>query len=786
MVSALGLVIVSCVNAADDESPSLPAPGGAPNERLQFNRDIRPLLSDRCFLCHGPDQSGPQSMETGLRLDDRDVAVDYEVFDFEDIDNSEILLRIISEDDDQMPPRGSHKQRFNPSEIELIRRWILEGAEYEAHWSYLPVQRPPIPEVRQVEMVYNAIDQFVIAKLESQPPNSMLKSPSAAADRDTLIRRVSLDLTGLPPTLEDVDAFLNDTAPLDQAFETVVDRLLASSAYAEHMTRFWLDAARYADTDGYQYDFKREQWVWRDWVIHAFDTNKRFDEFVIEQIAGDMLEDATDQTQLGTGFNRNHPITIEGGVVDEEYRTEYVADRVDTTTTVFLGQTFLCARCHDHKYDPISQKDFFSFYAFFNNVPEKGFKGFDPRKVIESPLPYEPVERPVEVEKNRSGEKETANQGAEQTEASKFPQTMIMVELPQPRQTFVLDRGEYDKPLKDSPVFPGVPAAFGSFPDDLPKNRLGLGKWLVSRDQPLTARVTVNRFWQQLFGVGLVKTSEDFGSQGEYPSHPDLLDWLSAEFMETGWNVKGIMKTIVMSNTYRQTSVAEAEAIAADPENRLLARGPRFRLDAEAIRDSALSVSGLLLPTVGGPSVYPYHPEGLWLEINNRPNFSSPYPHQMDLSHHHRRTMYSFWKRTVTPPSAGILDAPSREYCVVSRSRTNTPLQAFVLMHDTQFVEAAIHLAARMIREGGNTMDEKIGLGFRLCTSRKPTSEEMNVLRTEYEARLKQYRDHPAASEKVLSVGLAPIDSSLEQSELAAMTQIARILLNLSEFITKG
>lgn len=994
-------------------------PAQHPTELLQFNRDIRPLLSDRCFLCHGPDQTSEPSKETDLRLDLRDSAVEYGVFDFDDVDESEILLRISADDSDQMPPTSSHKQRLSESETDLIRRWIKQGAQYETHWAYLPVRRPETPTTDHPERIANPIDAFVIQKLES-----LQLSPAPTADRATLIRRASLDLTGLPPDIEEVDAFVSDPAALDQAYEAVVDRLLASPAYAEKMTKFWLDAARYADSGGYQYDLKREQWVWRDWVIHAFDTNKPFDQFTIEQIAGDMLENATDQTRLATGFNRNHPITIEGGVIDEEYRTEYVIDRVATTSTVFMGQTYACARCHDHKFDPISQRDFFSFYAFFNNVPEKGFQGFDPRKVIGSPLalakqnrikqelaatqtelenldlPFQQWEEklrseqptltrqdisgltssggatpkpmndgsllltgtnpandtytvelnvaehsvaeiqlealgdeslaagspgrapngnfvltefvvevaqennpsqfePVQIasayadfeqdgypisaaidgkldrtgwavegnirHENRSAIFELAdpvpvgatirvklihqfggshqigrvrlsfspqvgladfqngagflaadqrtdeqskqlrqllvrryaNQQAkhlidrltslsDDLTREKTPATMIMAEQEIPRIAYVLDRGEYDKPLKDDPVSPSVPNVFGTFSDDLPKNRLGLAKWLVSRDNPLTARVTVNRYWQHLFGIGIVKTTADFGSQGEYPSNPELLDWLAAEFMESDWNVKGILKTIVMSNTYRQSSVVTAEAFAADPENRLLARGSRFRLGAEEIRDSALAVSGLLLPTLGGPSVYPYHPDGLWLEINNRPGLSERYPHQTDLAQHHRRTLYSYWKRTVTPPSAAAFDAPSREYCIVRRSRTNTPLQAFVMLHDTQFIEAAIHLATRMMTDGGGTAQEQIEYGFRLCTAREPTKEELAILVDAFQQRQQQYTHDADAGHRVLSVGLTPVDQVLDRADLAAMTQVARMLMNLSEFITKG
>ena len=991
---------------------------------IQFNRDIRPILSDRCFLCHGPDQSSEQSEESDLRLDDRESAVDYEIFDFDEIDESSILQLVTSDDpDERMPPPNSSKKKLTDAEVALLKRWIQQGAKYESHWAYVRVDRPPVPEVADPKTISNPIDAFVQASLASNQIQ-----PAEPADRETLIRRVTFDLTGLPPTVNQVNAFVGDLNPIDTAYEKVVDRLLASLQYGEQMARHWLDAARYADTSGYQYDFEREQWVWRDWVIHAFNQNMRFDQFAINQIAGDMLPDATDQSILATGFNRNHPITVEGGVIDEEYRTEYVIDRVVTTSTVFLGQTFLCCRCHDHKYDPISQREFYQFFAFFNNVPEKGLNGFAPKKRLPSPLADEvrrqqeatlsttnarfkllefPLEdwgnqlalerqagawkpviprsvvsdggastellddqstlitgeipatdhytillpatnqevrtlrlealtdpslpfnsasrsfngnfvltefvveaasvdapekfKPIKIEAaaadyhqqnypvskaidgkragaegwavdgnlkrenrtatfllsqsvpsgstirvsmifkfgrshqigrfrlstspskemddkldellavpadqrtNRQQEtltlalvKRYGDQAAKDllaevetvtdalANSKKFPETFVMQEMPNPRVAYVLDRGEYDKPRKDDPLEPGVPAALGTLPDDLPPNRLELAKWLVSRDQPLTARVTVNRFWQQLFGVGIVKTSEDFGSQGEYPVHRELLDWLSVEFMESGWDVKGIFKTIVMSNTYRQSSRMTSESFAADPENRMLARGPRVRLEAEMIRDAALTVSGLLETQLGGPSVYPYHPQGLWLEINNRPNYSKAYPHKKNPFQHHRRSMYTFWKRTVPPPSMATFDAPGREYCVVRRSRTNTPLQAFVMLHDPQFLEAAKHLAARMIHEGGDSVSSQIEYGFQLCMSRKPTAPELAVLLETQQEQLAHFKESTEKVQQLLSIGVTPAQGAMANEELAAMVQVGRMLMNLSEFLTKG
>ncbi|MCP4480341.1 MAG: DUF1553 domain-containing protein [Planctomycetaceae bacterium] len=987
-------------------------------DTVEFNRDVRPILSDRCFLCHGPDRASEEGQATDLRLDDRASAIEFDVFDFENPDESELIARVTTADPDtKMPPPDSQKHSLSNAEVEILRAWIGAGANYEKHWSYQTPQRPELPEVPDQADVFNAIDAFVVARAMREN-----RKPSIVADRSSLIRRVTFDLTGLPPSVAEIEAFENDKSPLRIAYGKVVDRLLASEHYGEQMARFWLDSARYADTSGYQYDRERKQWVWRDWVINAFNTNLPFDQFTVEQIAGDLLPEATDQTRLATGFNRNHPITIEGGVVDEEYRTEYVIDRVVTASTVWLGQTFTCARCHDHKYDPISQEDFYRFYAFFNNVPERGLNGFAPNRVIASPLKaghdqlelqiaklegelaelkapvnqwesdvrkqvvnweilppvnvissggatpkimedqsvlmvgenpvkddyefvfetkqsvqairleamvdpllvngsasrgfngnyvlsefiveaksgdgdsYEPVkiasasadyeqkrytvdltidgrvdatgwavdgnvrpdnrvaiyslETPIprgtavrikmlhryggshQIGRFRVSASATAptvgplqdllaidlaNRSAEQTnrlrellvmrlgseemreivselqivraelkKALVVPATMVMQEMPQPRPVYVLERGEYDKPNKERPVTPGVPSAIGAIGVDGPQNRLGLAQWLVSSKQPLTARVTINRFWQRLFGVGIVKTSEDFGAQGEYPSHPDLLDWLAVEFMESGWDVKAILKTMVSSRTYMQSSRITEASFQWDPENRFLTRGPRVRLDAEEIRDNSLAVSGLLDHKIGGASVYPYHPQGLWMEVNNRPGYSRAYPHQTEAEQLLRRTLYTFWKRTVPPPSMATFDAPSREYCVVRRSSTNTPLQALVMLHDPQFVEAARFLGKRMLDSGRPTIESKIAFGFKCCTSREPTEAELKVLVQTYHQRLEQYQADLSAADQTLGVGGIKLTVVKDRAELAALTQVARLLMNLSEFLTKG
>jgi hypothetical protein len=1031
----IGIMMTGMPGAAiaGENDPAIPLP-----EQVRFNRDIRTIFSKTCFACHGPDSN---TRKAKLRLDIREEAI-LERDGIRPIlpgeaAASEAYRRMIAADpDDRMPPADFHTQ-LSPRDRAMIKEWINQGAKYERHWAFIPPVRPVLPQVQHADAdadadaVRNPIDAFVIARLEAGGI-----SPADQADRRTMIRRVTLDLTGLPPESREVEAFLTDPATDNDAYEKVVDRLLNSPSFGEHQTRYWLDAARYADTSGYQYDSEREQWVWRDWVINAFNSNLPFDKFTMAQTAGDLLPEANSQTRLATGFHRNHPITIEGGVIDEEYRTEYVMDRVVTTTTTWLGLTFGCARCHDHKYDPIGQSDFYSFFAFFNNVPERGLNGFKPQENIPSPLrqgqsagleaqlatvqnkfdeelakvdgsldaweqrlreqmaadlrpvkmitlaaeggtelkplvdgsvlasgpnpatqTYQvnfitPEETPtkairlealtddslanhstgrafngnfvlseIAVELLDAGAKDESSwvpvgiahaeadyqqngfpitaaidgksdQGgwavdgntwfdattavftladpiapkslvrvrlvhnygsshaigrfrfslpidgtspvsssvrdtlaidrdkrsdAEQmalahylsqryggpqvaelsrelqdlenritTAKAAVPATMILTEMPEPRQTYVLMRGEYDKPLKDRPVEPDIPTALGGLPSGFSRDRLGLAKWLVSEGNPLTARVTVNRFWSQLFGTGIVKTIEDFGSQGEYPSHPELLDWLAVEFVQSGWDVKHVFKTMVMSSTYRQSSHDAPELRVLDPDNRLLARGPRFRLDAETIRDAALAVSGQLDDTIGGPSVYPYHPEGLWLEINNRPGYSRAYPHSKDPAQLYRRSMYTFWKRTVPPPSLATFDAPEREYCVVQRSRTNTPLQAFILLHDPQFVEAARKLAERMIHKSGSDPAKRIAYGFELCTARQPTEREAVLLRKALDDRLGQYRSDEEAAAKLLSVGQAPKDTNIEPAELAAYTTIARILMNLSEFITKG
>lgn len=775
-------------------------------DEITFNRDIRPILSEYCFTCHGPDGD---SREAGLRLDLSDAArqeLDSGAFAIipGDPQNSELINRVRSvHPGERMPPPESLKQ-LSRQQIETLEKWIADGAHYQQHWSFVPLQRPDPPANDEIDWGENEIDRFVLDQLKKRG-----LSPSPAAAKETLIRRLAFDLTGLPPTIEAIDRFIHDQRP--DAYRRLVDAYLDSPEYAEHLARFWLDLARYADSNGYQYDTERQQWVWRDWVIDAFQRNVPFDQFTIEQLAGDLLPNATAQQRLATGFHRNHGITIEGGVIDEEYRIEYVMDRITTTGTVWLGLTLSCARCHDHKYDPISRREFYQLFAFFNQVPEKGFNGFDPQEKIPSPLAdqqLQAIQQQIDQLKSRQNNSEVAGENRQslteleleelirlEKEKNEFyPATMIMRELPQARPTHMLERGEYDQP--GEVVEAGFPALFSqTLPAAAAENRLSLAQWLVDPANPLTSRVTVNRFWQRFFGVGLVKTSEDFGMQGELPSHPELLDWLASEFIDSGWDMKHIQRLIVSSATYRQSSQAGTAAYRADPENRFLARGARLRLDGEEIRDAALAASGLLVKKLGGKSVYPYQPEGLWTELNNRPGFSQEYvPGQGDDLY--RRSLYSFWKRSVPLPMLKTFDAPDREVCTAQRSRTNTPLQALVLLNAPQFVEAARHLAERILKmpmpdsDGspgpGDAADElRIDFAFRLVLGRIPRAEERLLLIETLNAERQRLAADPQGIENLLGVGNSDRDRSLDPVEHAAWSSLSRLLLNLDEFVTK-
>lgn len=1015
------------------------APLRAADETWQFNRDIRPLLSNNCYLCHGPDA---KHRAGGLRLDEHSSATSklesgQTAIIPGDVDASELVKRINSTDPHVMMPPPESGKKLTDLEKRILEQWIREGAEYQGHWAFIPPQRPQLPAVQRSDLVRNPIDTFLLARLEQDQ-----LSPNGEADKVTLIRRVTLDLTGLPPTPAEVDAFLADTS--DAAYSKLVDRLLQSPRYGEHFGRIWLDAARYGDTHGLHLDNERSLWPYREWVINAFNSNLPFDQFTIQQLAGDLLPNATLDQQIASGFNRCNVTTSEGGSINDEVLVRYAGDRTETMGTVWLGLTLNCSSCHDHKFDPISQKEFYSLYAFFNSLADAAMDGnsllpppllklptdeqklqterldqglaavnqqindalakidyvdpadaepadaqwvlrrevvwidddlpssaqpagdtpwqfvtsaegpvysgaksstrtatglsqhfftgvtpglkigtgdtlfayvyLDPQnppqtimlqfndgswehraywgenkiewggvntpaRVAMGPLPalgtwvrlevpvdkvglktdaklngwaftqfggtvywdragivtrqfdepplrsqiaWETRERDlkdskvpqniknllkVEPEKRNDGQKkelhnyflryvyadarstfDPLNQQLESLTKDKetldkaIPATMVSADLPTPREAFVLIRGAYDK--KGDKVEREVPGIFPPLPEGAPRNRLGLAQWLVSGQHPLTARVIVNRYWQHYFGTGLVKTAEDFGAQGEWPSHPELLDWLATEFVDTGWDVKRMQKLIVMSATYRRASHVVPEVHGSDPDNRLLARGPRFRLDAEVIRDSALFLSGLLVEKPGGKSVKPYQPEGVWEAVafvgSNTRQF------QVDAGDAlYRRSLYTFWKRTSPPPAMLTFDAPSRENCTVRRARTNTPLQSLVLMNDIQFVETARKLGERMLREGGSQPADRLEWGFRVVTGRKPTTAELDVLRTVFDQQFARYTANPAAAELLLKVGATPHDASLPTTELAAYAMIGNLLFNLDEAVTK-
>ncbi|HTX34789.1 MAG TPA: DUF1553 domain-containing protein [Bryobacteraceae bacterium] len=1005
---------------------------------VDFDRDVRPILSDRCFACHGPDE---RRRMANLRLDTQDGLFahrgTYEIIAPSDPVRSRLLARVSGTGFPRMPPPQAGPA-LTQAQIATIREWIEQGAKWERHWAFVPPVRPALPAVRDEKWPRNPIDRFVLARLEREG----LK-PSPEADRATLLRRLSFDLTGLPPTTAEVDAFLADKSP--DAYEKQVDRLLALPQYGERMASEWLDLARYADTHGYHIDSARDMWKWRDWVIEAFNRNMPYNQFGIQQLAGDLLPNATMEQRLATAFNRNHMINYEAGAIPEEYQVEYVADRVDTTATVFMGLTLGCARCHDHKYDPISQKDYYRFFAFFNTIAEQGLDGksgnaapilemptaeqasevawlqqaiadhkdampkeqtkllraaweksalstlpeapregllahyafagsladssgegrdahavrgttafatdgpvasaaFDGETQVEFPaLParqfavafwmrseampemtllaggpgfrigveashpqpdlqrgsplyveyqgrrwhsqalvfgerwqhvavnfagaqpelfldgkpaaLEPVgtaartaagpvaigdpqfgqpfkggfgdlriygrtlsaaeaetlaeaepvrfilaiakedrtkeqkrrlkkhyftcEAPPELRRVYTGLKSLESRLAKVQD--QIATVQVMSEMAKPRDTFVLARGDYRNPGEK--VTPGVPALLPPLPKDAPANRLGLAEWLFSPQHPLTARVAVNRYWQLFFGIGLVKTAEDFGSQGDTPVQRDLLDWLATEFQKN-WDVKAIQRLIVTSATYRQSSEVSAALLERDPENRLLARGPRFRLPAEMVRDNALAASRLLNKTIGGPSVFPYQPPGLWEELSRGFIYTAQEYHPSQGADLYRRSLYTFWKRTVPPPELSAFDAPDREKCTARRILTNTPLQALVLLNDPTFVEAARVLAERALREGPAETRARIGWIFREATMRRPSPEETRVLLDLFERRLAHYRKQPADAAQLIAIGAIP-PAKVDPTQLAAWTTVASTILNLDETITK-
>jgi hypothetical protein len=759
-----------CVIAIWAMPPSL---AQADEKQVSFALDVRPILASKCWNCHGPDE---QTRKGDLRLDRRDEA-DY-VLEPDGDSIATLVARITANAPDiKMPPTNT-KKPLDEKEIDLLTRWVAQGAQYAQHWAFQPPKRLDPPLARRAAAVHTPIDRFIIARLESAN-----LAPSREADRETLIRRLSLDITGIPPTIAEVNVFLKDRS--SHAYEKLIDRLMESPRYGEHMAVPWLDAARYADTDGYQNDRYRYMHVWRDWVVLALNENMPYDQFLLEQVAGDMLPAATLRQQIATGFCRNHRINSEDGSIPAEWHVENVVDRVDTLGTAILGLTVGCARCHDHKYDPLTMKEYYQLFAYFNNVPEWGVgpnNGNSP-PFIRVPdswpnlSPEEDVAQVPEPVKLRRAREEKGN-GLQRPQAGDDKTVMVMHEMEVPRPTYLLMRGQFNTPDKSEVLKPDVPASLSRFFSEAPRDRLGLAKWLVHPSNPLTARVAVNRMWQQFFGTGLVKTAENFGTQGELPSHPDLLDWLAVQFVESGWDVKALQKLILMSATYRQSSRSTPQLVAKDPENRLLARGPRFRLHPFTLRDSLLASSGLLVEKFGGLPAKPYMPPKIWSAISNNTYEQDKGPQL------YRRSVYTFWRRTIPPPNMVNFNSAEREVCVVRKDRTNTPLQALTLMNNITFVEASRFLAERMMRHSNDDL-AAIEFGFRQLVARLPTESESTLLRAAFTSFLRDYRESEAAALQLLLVGEMPRNEALDPVRHAAMTMTASLMMNLDEAITK-
>lgn len=758
--------LVSCWFAACRSGSATFTNGKKLPETVSYTYDIRPILSDKCFACHGPDEN---KREAGLRLDVAEEAFkalkenpSAHALVAGKPELSQLYLRISTTDSTKLMPPVESNLRLSSEEIALLEKWIKQGANYEKHWAFVPPKRPTLPKVADESRAINEIDFFVQAKLEEKG----LK-PNQEADRERLLKRVSLDLTGLPPTVELMDRFLADNSP--KAYEKVVDELLNNPAYGERMAVHWLDVARYADSHGYQDDGYRTQWPWRDWVIHAFNKNYSYKKFVTWQLAGDLLPNAAKEQLLATGFNRNHKITEEGGVIQEEYRLSYVTDRSDLFGKALLGVTMECAHCHDHKYDPFSQKEYYQLFAFFNNVQEVGIES-----VIGGPETY--AKKPLMEISDE--DIQSVLRFVNKPDTNRLI-VSVMGDLDSTRKTHVLLRGVYDAPGEE--VQPGTPKAILPFSPRYPKNRLGLSQWLFDPQNPLTARVFVNQIWQEFFGRGLVKTSGDFGMQGDLPTHPALLDWLSVDFMENQWNIKRLVKQLVMSATYRQSAVVSEQQLKKDPENIYLSRSSRYHIDAEHIKDLVMASSGLLVRTIGGPSVKPYQPPGLWEGATSGRGLLSIYV-QDHGSRLYRRGMYTLIKRTVPPPVMSIFDASNRDLCEVKRLKTNTPLQALVMMNDPAVLEASRVLAARLLQEK-STDKEKIVQAFRRIVCRKPTDKETEILDAFYQKQLQTMTE--TAAQKALSVGEYPLPEKLNSRQVAALMRVISTLYNLEETITR-
>jgi len=757
------------------------------DDRVDYNRDVRPILAKNCFACHGPDEG---DRKADLRLDLRDEAV--KATDDRDPalapgdPEASVALERIAEEDDtlRMPPRKAGP-RLADAEVETLRRWIAQGAEYAEHWALVPPQPPPTPAVSDPSWPRSPLDAFILARLDREG-----MKPSPEADRATLLRRLSLDLRGLPPTLNEVRAFAEDPAP--DAYEKAVDRYLADPAFGERWARPWLDLARYADSAGYGSDPLRTIWGYRDWLIDALNANLPYNRFTVEQIAGDLLPSPTDRQRAATAFHRNTMTNTEGGTDDEEFRVAAIKDRVDVTFQAWMGLTMGCAKCHSHKYDPLSHEEYYGAFAVFNQTADSDLPDESPVMPWITP---EVADRQKTLDA-RLGELKAQAEAivgppapalrdeiakAEKAKAD-VPTLPIMVELPpdKHRVTRVLLKGNFLDPGPE--VGPMLPKALHPAPEGRPVDRLTLANWLVDRKNPLTARVAANRTWAILFGAGIVETEEDFGTQGEPPSHPELLDRLAVDFMDSGWDVKAMIRRMATSATYRQSARSTPEALEKDPKNRLLSHAPRVRLDAETVRDQALAFAGLLGRKVGGPSVFPVQPDGLWqAAFNGQRTWTTS--RGIDR---YRRGLYTFWRRTVPYPSMAAFDAPSREICAVKRVRTNTPLQALVTLNDPVYVEAAQGLARRIVREAGSSPEDRARYGLEVCLGRPPRAEEVAPLVALHAAQLERYRGDPASASAIATDPLGPLPEGMDPADLAAWTAVANVLLNLDAVLTRG
>ena len=679
---------------------------------VDFNFDVKPILSDKCYTCHGPDDKARKAnlrldIESGFYKSLEDNPNHY-VINKNSPEKSEILNRINSENASYVMPPPESNLKLSDREKEVLKKWVDQGGNWEPHWAYTKPKLPNIPEIDLENWASNEIDYFIAKKLKSV---GMI--PSEKEEKEILIRRAYFDLIGLPPTIQEIDEFVSDNS--NNAYEKVIDKLLESKSYGERMAAIWMDLSRYGDSHGYQDDQERIMWPWRDWVIHAYNTNMSYDKFITWQMAGDMLPNATKEQIIASGFNRNHKITQEGGVVPEEYRVEYVADRTVTSAKIMMGLTVECARCHTHKYDPISHDEFFSLYSFFNNVDEDGLIGYG----ITAPKPNLTIKK-ADIKKDLSF--------INLPDSINDVTLMVMKETENLRNTYVLNRGSYDSPTKL--VKPSTPEVVLKFDKDkYPSNRIGLSKWFFDDDNPLTSRVTVNRLWQQFFGVGIVATPDDFGSQGNKPFNPELLDWLAYTFQHHDkWDTKKFIKRIVMSSTYKQSSKVKDENRLKDPDNTYLANYPRQKLSAEMIRDNALATSGMLVKKVGGPSVKPMQPPGLWDEVTGGGGGSLAFYVEDTGENLYRRSLYTFWKRTVPPPSMMIFDAPTRDFCSPVRQKTSTPLQSLALMNDPQYQIAAENLSHNIFKED-TSIEKKINKLYRTVTGRTPKEDEIAELK---------------------------------------------------------